>query len=352
MKKAWPAGGGALVASLLAVLAGCGGSTPPSAAPPSSAGRIARPGPAGPPARGEVVATAGGLSFLPCGAPESRAMILTGATGEIPSSTHPAYAELRGAPSNDGRSFAVDTLLRLHSTGEGFGCDAPVFDGEFVANGNEPDWQVEIGHDAIVVRSPAAPKGRAYPYSALRTAQGTIVYATKLERPKVSTLAVTIGPGRCADSMSEEIRSFKAHVELDGKKLEGCATAGVSAGGFGDDPLDELARWAGAAPGGSDFWSASILKPRLASLLGPRLAAFEAAMQVTGRLMYDEGVFYVLGNKRGEEGRTVAIFLADPDTDTIQVILVEKGRREDFKEGGRDVPLPPEARTMIGKVLP
>ncbi len=337
--------------TLLAALSGCGGpSVPP--APPATAVGTAHAGPAGAPARGEVVAAGRGLSFRPCGAPEPRAMTLTGATGEIPSSARPAYVELRGAPSSDGRSFAVDALVRLRTGAEGPSCGVPVFDGDFVASGNEPFWEIEIRPGAIVFRSPELPKGRSYPYSALRTAQGTIVYATKLEKPKVSTLAVTIGPGRCVDSMSEEIRSFKAHVELDGKKLEGCATAGVPAGGFGDDPLNELARWAGAAPGPTDFWSSSILKPRLASLLGPRLAGFEAAMQDTGRLMYDEGVFYVLGSKRGEEGRTVAIFLADPDTDTIEVILFERGKREDFKEGERDVPLPPEARTMIGKVLP
>jgi uncharacterized membrane protein len=279
-------------------------------------------------------------------------MTLTGATGEIPSSARPVYAELRGTPSSDGRSFAVDALVRLRPGGEGPSCGAPVFDGDFVANGNEPFWGIEIRRDAIVFRSPDVPKGRAYPYSALPTAQGTIAYATKLGRPKVSTLAVTIGPGRCIDGMSGEIRSFKAHVELDGRTLDGCAAAGVPEGGFGDDPLDELARWAGATPSSSGLWSSPLVKPRLASLLGPGLPAFEAGMQVTGPLMRDGGVLYVLGNKRGEGGRDVAIFLAEPGTDTIEVVLVEKGRRADFKEGGREVPLPAEAQTMIRSLLP
>ncbi len=274
-------------------------------------------------------------------------MTLTGATREIPSSARPTYVELRGAPSGDGRSFAVDALVRFRTGAEGPSCGVPVFDGDFVASGNEPFWGIDIRRDAIVFRSTELPKGRSYPYSALRTAQGTIVYATKLERPKVSTLAVTIGPGRCVDGMSGEIRSFKAHVEQDGRKLDGCAAAGVPEGGFGDDPLDELARWAGASPSSSGLWSAPVLKPRLASLLGPELPSFEAGMKVAGPLMKDGGVFYALGNKHGEGGRDVAIFLAEPGTDTIEVVLVEKGRREDFKEGGREVPLPAEAKAMI-----
>ena len=352
MRTAGPSGGVALTATLVAALCGCGGSSAPPAAPPAHAAGSDRPGPAGPPARGEVVAAGGGLSFRPCGAPESRAMRLTGATGEIPGSARPAYVELRGAPSSDGTSFAVEALVRLGTRADAPSCGVPVFDGDFVASGSEPSWEIEIRRDAIVLRSPDLPKGRSYPYSAFRTAQGTIVYATKLERPKVSTLAVTIGPGRCVDGTSGEIRSFKAHVEQDGRALDGCAAAGVPDGGFGDDPLDELARWAGANPGSSGLWSAPVLKPRLAALLGPGLPAFEAGMQAAGALMSDGGVFYAAGRKLGDGGRDAAIFLADPDRDTIEVILVEKGRREDFKEGGREVPLPPEAQAVIRSVLP
>ena len=39
--------------------------------------------------------------------------------------------------------------------------------------------------------------------------------------------------------------------------------------------------------------------------------------------------------------------MADPATDTINVILVTGGVREDFKEAGRDVTLPAEVAALF-----
>ena len=73
-------------------------------------------------------------------------------------------------------------------------------------------------------------------------------------------------------------------------------------------------------------------------------------MKVQGPLMKDNGVFYVTGNRPHQGGSDNAIFLADPATDTIAVILFVNGSRRDFKEGGREVELPAEVVTTIGNM--
>jgi hypothetical protein len=64
--------------------------------------------------------------------------------------------------------------------------------------------------------------------------------------------------------------------------------------------------------------------------------------------MKNAGVFYVTGNKAHEGGSDTAVLLADPATDTIEVILVTHGTRQDLKEGGRDVTLPADVATFLG----
>jgi uncharacterized membrane protein len=234
--------------------------------------------------------------------------------------------------------------------GEGLPCATPVFDGELVANGNEPFWAVEIRETGITYRAPDLPKGRTFPYALTRTETGSVVYATKVETPAVSTLEVALERAACLDSMSGELRGFKAHVILDGRKLEGCAAAGVPRGEFGDAPLDELNRFAGAYPHAVGLWKDPVLESRLRVLLGAAMPAFLDTLKVQGPVMKDAGIFYVTGNRPHQGGVDGAVFLADPATDTLCVILFENGARQDFKEGGRDITLPAEVVTMIGNV--
>jgi hypothetical protein len=177
-----------------------------------------------------------------------------------------------------------------------------------------------------------------------------VVYATKLEHPVSSTLEVALEPARCVDSMAGELRSFRAHVILDGKKLEGCAVAGVPHGEFGSAPLDELNRFAGAYPRSVRLWDDTAIHKRLETLLGPAMKPFLENIQVQGPLMKDGGVFYVTGNKTHRGGLDNAVFLADPASDTIAVILFVNGARRDFNEGGRDVALPADVVTTIGNM--
>jgi putative lipoprotein len=301
--------------------------------------------------RGELTKQADALRFTVCGAPESSVVPLSGKTAEITDAWQAMaggddgalYVELRGAP--DRAAFRVEELVRARPVGEGARCAQPVFDGDFVVSGNEPFWAVEIRSDGITYRSPEMPKGRTYPYAVTRAA-GQPVYATRIDGPSASMLEIEIKPKRCVDSMSGEIRSFEARVVLDGRELHGCAAAGVPPGEFGDGALDELRRYAGTY---EPFWKRGPLHQRLATLLGAKLPAFESRFQVAGPLREDGGVYYATGNMAHQGGSDVAAFLADPDTDTINVVIVEDGKREDFKEGDREVTVPAEVRTFLSK---
>jgi uncharacterized membrane protein len=301
------------------------------------------------PVRGILTLSGGAATFRECGAPAGTTVTLADPAGEFAKvfasleakPTDGIYVELGGTPGE---------LRRARSLREGTACDTPVFEGEFVASGNEPFWTIEIHENGIVYRSPELPKGRVYPYAFTRTATGAVVYATKTEGPVVSTLEISLEPARCVDSMSGELRSFKAHVTLDGRGLSGCAHAGVPHGEFGTAPLDELNRFKGAYPHTVHLWDDSAIHHRLEALLGSSMKPFLANMNVQSPLMKDGGIFYVAGNKPHQGGLDNAIFLADPATDTLAVILYVNGARRDFKEGGRDVALPAEVVTLIGNL--
>ena len=334
------------VAIALAFLLACGGGPPKDTAAPKPAAR----GPAGseaiagPPIRGVATKTGSTVTFRECGSPSDVA--LKGAVQELTEGR--AYVELRGAPADGGKSLAATELVRIGPVGEGAGCDRPVFAGDYVASGNEPFWSVDIGPQTIVYRSPELQGGRSYPYAFTRTDTGALVYATKSDKPAVSTLEAAIEPARCVDSMSGEVRAFRAHVTLDGRRLEGCATAGVPTGRFGPAPLDELARYAGSYPSTSALWSQPPIEERLRALLGAKLPVFLEDMRVKSPLMKDGGVYYVMGNAPHQGRSDVAVFVADPATDTINVVLFVKSMREDFKEGGREIELPAEVVTLLG----
>ena len=343
---------------LLLVMVACGGPAPVAPPPEQATTEPATSRAPSVPLRGIVATSQGVTTFCECGAPSGQAVSLADPTGELAKAyasvgANPAngiYIELDGSPAVDGKTLALTTLRRARALGEGIACDTPVFEGEFVASGNEPFWAVEIREDGITFRSPEEPNGRTYPYAFTRTETGSVVYATKIEKPAVSTLEVSLEPVRCSDSMSGELRSFKAHVVLDGKKLEGCARAGVPNGEFGSAPLDELNRFTGTYPRTVHLWREPALSKRLDALLGTSMREFLENMKVQSPLMKDHGVFYVTGNKPHQGGVDNAFFLADPASDTLVVILFVKGSRHDFKEGGRDVALPAEIATMIGNV--
>jgi uncharacterized membrane protein len=331
---------------LLLVLAACGGPTNEPAPSKKSAVEAKNESSAKGPVRGILKISDGLATLHECGTPAEAALTFADSSGALAE----AFASLEAKPA-DGiyveLSGAPGTLLRARNLSESAACGAPVFEGEFVANGNEPFWAIEIRDNGIVFSSLELPKGRVYPYAFTRTATGAVVYATKTEEPAVSTLEISLEPARCIDSMSGELRSHKAHVTRDGHVLSGCAFAGIPHGEFGDAPLDELNRFAGTYPHAVHLWDDSAIHHRLKALLGSSMKPFLANMNVQSPLMKDRGIFYVTGNKPHQGSLDNAIFLADPATDTLAVILYTKGVRRDFKEGGRDVALPAEVVTTI-----
>jgi uncharacterized membrane protein len=348
------------IACLLALLAACGGDNGTRTEARKDAEGSEEP-PAEIPRRGVAVKTGDTFTFQECGVPAGRPLNLVDRWGEMAkaftsldaAASAGIYVELRGKLSSDGGSLTIDELVRARQPGNGLACEPPVFAGDYVANGNEPFWAIEIREDGIVFKTPGEPKGRIYPYAITRTETGSAVYATKLDTPKVSTLEIALEPARCVDSMSGEVRAFKAHVVHNKTTLEGCAAAGVPPGGYGDAPLNELTRFLGTRPDTAGMWSQAALAPRLAALLGAKEKTLLEHLHVRSPLMWDGRVFYVTGNKPQQGGIDMAAFVADPATDTINVILVTGGVREDFKEAGRDVTLPAEvAAAFVNQAKP
>jgi uncharacterized membrane protein len=332
---------------LLLALAACGG--PSSGPAPAEPAAAAEEPSSSVPVRGILTSSGAVTTFRECGTPAEAAVTLADPAGEFAR----AFASLESKPA-DGIYVELDgapgKLLRARSLRESPACNEPVFEGEFVANGNEPFWAIEIRENGIVYRSPELPKGRVYPYAFTRTATGAVVYATKSDEPVVSTLELSLEQARCVDSMSGELRSFIAHVTLDGRELSGCARAGVPHGEFGDAPLDELNPFKGTYPHTVHLWDEPVIHKRLNDLLGTSMNTFRENMKAQSPLMRDTGVFYVTGNKPHQGGLDNAVFLADPASDTLVVILYVKGTRRDFREGGRDVALPVEVVTTIGNM--
>ncbi|HEX4824473.1 MAG TPA: hypothetical protein VFV19_09175 [Candidatus Polarisedimenticolaceae bacterium] len=329
-----------LVTSLYA----CGGAR--EAAPPPPAPQAAED--EGPPLRGTLVRSGGSVELQVCGSPAGRTVRLADPHGQLAGDL-PAYVELRGTASVDGSTFTVSSVGRARSAHEGSGCETPVFDGDFEVRGQEPSFTIDIRDTGIVYRSPDEPKGVTYPYGVTPNATGRREYASKIEGAHGSTLDVVLEPGRCLDAKSGEIFAYKALVTRNGAKLEACAAAGVPTGGFGDAPLDELARWLGTYPAPST-WTTPPIGARLDVLLGPKAAAFRQHVAVRSPLMKDGGIYYVVGNRAHEGGLDNAIFMADPATDTINVVLFRNGEREEFKEGDRAIEPPEEVRKILGSL--
>ena len=338
-------------------LGACGSSQvappPPADAPQAAAADKS------PPLRGTIVPSKDDLVLQECGAVAGRTIQLIDPRKEVSSlpgveakAAAPIYLELHGTPSPDGTTFTVDRVERARDAHAGIACEPPVFAGDFEVRGEEPFFAIDILETGIVYRSPDEPKGVTFPYGVTPNATGRREYASKLEGAPPSTLDVILEQGRCQDPMSGEVFGYKAHVTRNGTKREACAAAGVPPGGFGDAPLDELARWLGTYPTATT-WTTPPIGARLDVLLGPKAAAFRQNLEVRSPVMRDGGIYYVTGNRPHQGGLDNAIFMADPTTDTINVIVFRSGQRDEMKEGDRSIEPPEEVkRTLAGLPAP
>jgi len=90
---------------------------------------------------------------------------------------------------------------------------------EFTCVGNEPFWNIEIATSGIVYTS-MGEDPVVYPYNSPEKRGAYTIYTSK---HKKSTIKITIIEKTCNDTMSDERFSYITKVELDGKKLSGCA---------------------------------------------------------------------------------------------------------------------------------
>jgi uncharacterized membrane protein len=144
----------------------------------------------------------------------------------------PLFVEVRGewvaAPAE---GFAADypEALRitefLRAENEGFGCRLDLGDVLFVANGNEPFWRLQVRADGLSLRTMDAPDEIVFAAPEPSEYAGRVTYYSRDSRDQ--EIRVTLEQRRCVDSMSGARYAWAATVDLDGRRLAGCAAEGL-----------------------------------------------------------------------------------------------------------------------------
>lgn len=116
--------------------------------------------------------------------------------------------------------------------------------------------------------------------------------------------------------------------------------------------LSQLRQHLGEYPRDTNLWGNPLLAQRLHTLLGARHQAFLVNMVVQGPLTEENGLLFVTGNKPREGGVDLAVFLADPANDKIQVWLSTNGTVEDFSEANPPLADPPLVAAFKAKMAP
>jgi len=92
-------------------------------------------------------------------------------------------------------------------------------DVDWRAIGTEPFWGVSIGRDGLVLSEPAEEPVR-FPPAEPRGTEGGFALSSALDD---RVLAVRLRFESCSDGMSDRQYEWSARVEVDGRRLEGCA---------------------------------------------------------------------------------------------------------------------------------
>ena len=166
-------------------------------------------------------------------------------------------------------------------SGEAASDDAAVggwfLDVDWRAIGTEPFWGVSIGRDRLLYSEPAQDPVEFPPAEARRTDGGFILSSTLDGR----VLEIDLRAESCSDGMSDRQYDWAARVEIDGRRLDGCAIR---------DPLPT------EIPDGDPIAVAGLRE----DVESARLVRNEA-----GRYERVEGT---LGRRRGADGGFVAWF--------------------------------------------
>jgi len=116
--------------------------------------------------------------------------------------------------------------------------------------------------------------------------------------------------------------------------------------------LAQLRMHLGQYPRDTGLWNHPLLAQRLRVLLGDKHQIFKENMLVQGPLTEENGLLFVTGN-RPHEGRVdMAVFLADPVNDKLQIWLSTNGVQEIFSEAEPPLADPPSVATFKANAAP
>lgn len=116
--------------------------------------------------------------------------------------------------------------------------------------------------------------------------------------------------------------------------------------------LSQLRLHLGQYPRDTNLWGNQLLAQRLHTLLGDKIQTFKVNMLVQGPLTEENGLLFVTGNKPHEGGVDMAVFLADPANDKIQVWLSTNGAVENFSEADPPLADPPSVAAFKARMAP
>ncbi len=97
------------------------------------------------------------------------------------------------------------------------------------AHGTEPFWAVTVDQNQVRFES-LADVPSLFPYSGFARESGLRLFkASAVTGMTPSTIAIRLTPQVCSDGMSDILYPWHAEIEIDGKRLQGCARRGVQA---------------------------------------------------------------------------------------------------------------------------
>lgn len=100
-------------------------------------------------------------------------------------------------------------------------------DTELEARGNEPFWNVRIDGSEALFRSPEELAGVRYEDGTWEeAANGWRFRAVRADAASDESLTIEFSPDRCIDTMSGARYPFRAVLDRDGSRAEGCALEG------------------------------------------------------------------------------------------------------------------------------
>jgi putative lipoprotein len=143
----------------------------------------------------------------------------------------PMFVEVRGAwqaPPPEGFGAEYNEALRvtelLRAENEGFGCRLDLDGVLFVASGSEPFWRLQVRKDDVSLRTMDSPDEVVF---GVPDKSGQAPLITFTGGGPDSAIQITLEQRRCIDTMSGARFAWSATVDVDGRRLSGCAAEGL-----------------------------------------------------------------------------------------------------------------------------